>query len=57
MYILLFTIVCLGLAMFFAYHAYESEKGSNSILKYGILSAVSFVGVIVLISMGAAGNA
>jgi hypothetical protein len=56
MYILLFSIVCLGLAMFFAYHAYESDKGSNSILKYGALSAVCFIGVIVLTVMGSKGK-
>ena len=56
MYSLLFTVVCLGLALFFAYLAYQSEKGSNSILKYGALSVVSLIAVIVLLVMGAKGN-
>ena len=56
MYIFLFTFLCLALTFFFLYQINEYKNGPNSLLMYGLLSTISFIGFIVLSSIVISGK-
>ena len=56
MYIFIFTFLCLALTFFFTYQINEYKNGRNSLIMYGILSILSFIGFIVLSGIVISGN-